>query len=59
MAAVTYEKGKLGRIYARLRKRSYRRPGGHGGKHNAYVEGVKDALYEVARQWPELEVEEE
>ena len=52
--SITRGEGDLGRIYERLRKRSYRRT--RGGiayryyrylKHSVYVKGVRDALQEV------------
>lgn len=52
---ITEGEGTLGRIYERLRKRSYRAwggswlgPGSH--RHEAYVQGVRDALRAVAEE---------
>ena len=43
---VSYGKGDLGRIYEKLRKRSYRRYWVYP-THEAYVRGVREALEEV------------
>lgn len=43
---ITKGEGELGRIYERLRKRSYRKPWGNA-RHEAYVAGVRDALKAV------------
>ena len=48
MMTITKGKGDLGKIYEKLRKRSYRWGGGSGSiRHANYVRGVRDALQEV------------
>lgn len=52
MTKPSYGKGALGRIYERLRKRSYRKYmfSLRRTVHTAYVRGVKDALDEVRKE---------
>lgn len=58
---ITKGEGALGRIYERLRKRSYRLhswPGIGLGWHSYYVRGVKDALKAVDRDLTGIYYEE-
>lgn len=51
MTKPSYGRGPLGRIYERLRKRSYRKLGiWKPASHAYYVRGVKDALDAVREE---------